>query len=150
MPNTRYKQLSWKARVKDYPFTHAVALGMLISAIIFAWSWGIDPVGSYMGLVLVSFAAPATLLILLGLQWRGQVIIGYGIEQTGHWLAVGAWAVNLWLLIGLGATSTLVTPLIFAIAHALRARRLRHENKQIRDIVREAANGQRKVGVVGD
>lgn len=148
MPNNRYRQYKWHKRVGDYPFTHAVAAALFNSAILFALTLGTNPVGEHLGLALVLFAIPATVLIMIGLQWKGQVVTAYGIEQTGHWLAVGTWLINIWLVFTLAGVATIGPSVIFLAAHVLRAFRLHKEARSIRHFVREAA--RREVGVARD
>lgn len=136
--NDRYRDLKWHKRVHDFPFTHAIALAMVFSAIVLMLTDGISPLGFNAVLLMVSFALPGAILIILGLQWRRSVITGYGIEVTGHWLAVGAWIIDIWLLVTIGALANIVSPMFFIAAHALRAYRLYVDSRQIRAIVREA------------
>lgn len=139
MPNSRYRRLRWHERVKDFPFTHATALGLLLNAIILVFAIGGSPTGSGMIYWLVFFAILAAGHILVGLQWKGTVVMGYGVELTGHWLALGAWLIDLWILFMLGAYVNMTTPLLFMAAHSIRAIRLGKDMNHIRYIMREKA-----------
>ena len=139
MPNDRYRTLSWKHRVRDFPFTHAVAAGILLNAVMLIMAVGFSPFGNGLGYWLFGFAITASLHILVGLQWRGSVIMGYGIEQVGHWFAVGVWLIDIWLLIAIGAWVNLAPPVLFAIAHVIRIFRLAREARDIKTVMRQKA-----------
>lgn len=138
MPNNQYRHLKWHRRVKDYPFTHSIAIAISIQAVAMLMSYGVDPFGDSFGIISLLFAFPASLLILIGLQWRGSVIMGHGIEATGHWFGVGAWLIMFWILLELGGTFTLVPPALLMGAHTVRGLRMHVENRKIKAIMLEA------------
>lgn len=144
MPNNAYRRLSWKARLKDYPFTHAVAAGIFINAAMLVMAVGFSPFGNGLGYWLLGFALVASTHILVGLQWRGSVVVGHGVEQVGHWFAMGVWLIDIWLLLAMGAWVNLAPPILFATAHAIRIFRLARQAREIKAVMREKAL---KVGV---
>jgi len=112
---------------------------MFINAAILLLSGGLSPFGYGIGYLLAGFALPATFLIILGLQWRGMVITGYGIEQTGHIMAIGAWLINITLLAVAGSYLGMPVSIIFMVAHAARAYRLWRESAHIKYVMEQKA-----------
>lgn len=129
-------------RLYDYPFAHTVAAGLAVSAIDLIVKVGPNPQGNYLAMTMAFFAVLAGIGIVTGLQWRGHAYMAYGIERSAHFVAIGAWVIDVFVLVMLtGWSLAIAVPLLFVLGHILRIKRLgalqRHLKKLIGD-VREA------------
>lgn len=127
----------------SFPYTHAVSVAMVSSALSLLVVTGPSPVGAKTTAMIVAAAVTSALLILLGLQWRGSVFTARGIEMFGHILGCGVWLLDtavIFDLIGFsGYGLALVTPAVFSVAAAVRAVMLWAENREALEEVRSAA-----------
>lgn len=125
-------------RVDIYPFAHTVSLGLAASAINLLLKAGPNPGGQYLVFIMVFFAVAAGLSIITGLQWRGSVYMAYGIERFGHFLAIGAWLINLYVLwMFTGWSLRLVLPFLFMLAHWRRTKRLGDLQVHLKQLIKE-------------
>lgn len=106
-------------RLYDLPFTHAVAVAMMVSALnSIIYYEALGPISSSL---LGFFAIAGGFLVLIGLQWRGEAAFSYIVERTGQYLCAGAWLINLYVLWALAASPlAFMTPLILLGATVFR------------------------------
>lgn len=125
-------------RVDIYPFAHTISLGLAVSAIDLLLRVGPSPEGQYLVFIMAFFAVAAGLSIVTGLQWRGSAYMAYGIERFGHFLAIGAWLIDLYVLWTLtGWSLGLVLPFLFLLAHWRRIKRLGGLQVHLKQLIKE-------------
>lgn len=133
-----------RRRVLHYPFTHAVPVAMFFSAV--NASLYFETLGPISTGLLLLFAGAGCLMVIAGLQWRGDAAASYIIERTGQSICIGAWIINFYLLWLLSATPlAFMTPLIFIVASVLRIVSLRRDINLVEKVQRariEKARGE--------
>lgn len=91
-----------KSRILEYPFSHAVPLAMVSSALNSTLFF--HGLGWITGAILLIFSLFGAITVLTGLQWRGNAGAGYIIERTGQYMCSGAWLTNFYVLWTLGSS----------------------------------------------
>lgn len=120
----------------EYPMTHAIAGAMLVSAAQVAGSVGLVPTA--LALPIGVGAALAAILILVGLQWRGDTLNRLSLELLGQVLAAAVWLVDAVVLLAFVPGLTALVPLFFLAASASRARRLHRDRRLLLGTLKEA------------
>lgn len=91
-----------KSRILEYPFSHAVPLAMVSSALNSVLFF--HGLGWVTETILLAFSLFGAITVLTGLHWRGDAGVGYIIERTGQYICSGAWLTNFYVFWTLGAS----------------------------------------------
>jgi hypothetical protein len=91
-------------RVREYPFSHAIAACMVLQSCHMLTLYGPSPFGGFIMLAAVLLSLMAGAMVLLGLQWKGSQFLALGFELSGHILAVGVWLLALIAQVLVGTT----------------------------------------------
>ena len=123
-----------KAKLQEFPFIHGVSLALMGNAVDLLIKVGPNPIGNFTVGFLAISALLGGVLTILGLQWRGSVIIANGIERAGHIIMMGAWALDAYLIYG-HVHFGIIVPIALGAASVVRIYMLGRRNRQIVDTV---------------
>lgn len=139
MPNSKRSDLSVLARLVERPYSHAMAIYLMVTGLN-SWLFFGGVAGPFPVLLVAIFGVAGAPLVIAGLQWRGSTVTALNLERTGQIFTAGAWVTYFYILMVLGSSPFgFLAPALFFVATGLRvfglSKRLRTVRKAIKDSV---------------